>query len=35
MTHREISKMVEVLFAIGLNENDIAYFVRAEIGRAQ
>jgi hypothetical protein len=32
MTHLEIVKMVEALFAIGLNETDIAYFVRAEIG---
>ena len=32
MTHHEITKMVEALFALGLNDNDIAYFVRAEIG---
>lgn len=32
MTHHEIIKMVEALFAIGLSETDIGYFFVATIG---
>lgn len=32
MTHHEINKMVEALFAMDMNETDIGYFVVASIG---